>query len=201
MSSVSILDYGCGNILAFVNAFRHLDISYTVINSSQEIINSNRLICPGVGSFDRVMSSLNRLDIREALDEQVLVNGVPFLGICVGLQILGSSSSEGNLSGLGWFDFQTTKLVCDQSIVLPHMGWNSVLPQHSCDLFKGIYNRFYFLHSYAVTKIDPSFTLGVSEYGSKFSSIVSKENIFGVQFHPEKSHADGFKLLSNFSRI
>lgn len=203
---ISIVDYGVGNIQAIANIYRRLNIPVRIARTAEELASAERVILPGVGSFDWAMARLNNSGMREVLDDLALSKCRPVLGICVGMQMLANRSEEGSLEGLGWIDAEVKKFeraAATQQAYLPHMGWNDVEPRCEGCLFKGIgaTGRFYFLHSYYFAPKDPSMILGVSEYGGLFASCVHAKNIFGVQFHPEKSHQWGIQLLKNFAEM
>lgn len=203
---ITIIDYGLGNILAFVNVYRRQNIPIAVARSAIELSAATKFILPGVGAFDHAMQRLNQSGMRETVEELVLKEGVPVLGICVGMQILARSSEEGRLPGLGWIDGEVKKF--DVSSLphrthLPHMGWNDVRPVSVGGLFAGLGldPLFYFLHSYYFECDNPQDILAESAYGAKFTSAINHENIYGVQFHPEKSHHFGSQLLRNFADL
>ena len=198
--NICIIDYGIGNIKAFKNIYDKLNINSKIVSRIEQLNNATHLILPGVGTFDWVMSRLNESGLKETLNTLVLKKKIPILGICVGMQIMASQSEEGVLHGLNWIKGKVLK--SDKNIILPHMGWNNVKPVVKSDLFSNIENsEFYFLHSYYYQTEDDKDILTMSEYGDLFTSAINKENIFGTQFHPEKSHKDGIKILENFSRI
>jgi glutamine amidotransferase len=203
---ITILDYGVGNVLAFVNVYKRLNIPVKVAKSKNDLVKATKIILPGVGSFDNAMQQLEKSDILPSIEKLVINQGMPFLGICVGMQILSRSSDEGALSGLGWIDANVRKF--DKSLMpegtcLPHMGWNDVEPLGDAALFKGLEHdaRFYFLHSYYFECNEKTNIIAETDYGGLFSCAVLKDNIYGVQFHPEKSHHYGSQLLKNFSDI
>jgi glutamine amidotransferase len=203
---IGIVNYGSGNIQAIANIYTRANIPYQIISNHSQLKTSDKLILPGVGAFDATMQELNNSGLREALDEQVLVNNKPVLGICVGMQILGEGSEEGDLEGLGWIKGRVKKFDISKirnKPFLPHMGWNNVEPLFDHELFSGIDKDlgFYFVHSYYFETINLSNTLSTTFYGESFSSTVFKDQIFGVQFHPEKSHSNGIRLLSNFAKL
>jgi len=204
---ITIIDYGLGNALAFVNMYRRLNIPVSVANTAQDLANSDKLILPGVGSFDHAMQKLNQSGMRPELERLVQQQGVPILGICVGMQMLAKSSDEGKFPGLGWIDGVVKKFnsssILTENTYLPHMGWNDVKPVVEERLFKGIEldARFYFLHSYYFECQKQSDILATTDYGVQFSSAVGHDHVFGVQFHPEKSHHFGSQLLKNFSEL
>ena len=203
---VTIIDYGVGNIFAFQNVFKRLNISSRTAKCVEDLKEVDKLILPGVGHFDYAISQLNNSGMRERIDELVLVEKKLVIGICVGMQMMANKSDEGTLDGLGWIDANVKKfneLTIQHHTKLPHMGWNDVKPIESHPLFKGLEQEsiFYFLHSYYFNCKDRKNILSTTEYGINFASSVYKENIFGTQFHPEKSHSYGEKLLENFAKL
>lgn len=203
---ITVIDYGLGNILAFLNVYKRLDIPVKAAKTSSDLEAATKLILPGVGAFDHAMELLQRSGMRQALDSMVLERAVPVLGICVGMQILASASDEGQLQGLGWIDGRVEKFdtsLFRQHTHLPHMGWNDVKPVVSSGLFTGLEDdaRFYFLHSYFFRCADREHVLAQTDYGSTFSCAIRSKNIYGVQFHPEKSHHYGARLLKNFAEL
>lgn len=203
---ITIIDYGLGNIRAFVNVYERLNIPVSVARSVDDLESVKRLILPGVGAFDHAMTALNRSGMRDALDRLVLDNRVPVLGICVGMQILANTSDEGELHGLGWVNGTVRKFgssAASPFLPLPHMGWNNVEPHHDSSLFSALDrdSSFYFLHSYYFECSNHEDAIATTEYGIRFSSAIHIDNIYGVQFHPEKSHHWGIQLLKNFAEI
>lgn len=203
---ITIIDYGLGNIQAFVNVYKRLHIPVTVATTPDEIRVASKLILPGVGAFDHAMERLNGSGMREAIDTAVLLEKVPVLGVCVGMQMLAHSSEEGVLPGLGWIAGTVKNFRSDTALTdlpLPHMGWNDVVATSGCALFKGIEHgsRFYFLHSYFFDCIDSQNIAARAKYGLEFSCAVSADNVYGVQCHPEKSHHFGVTLLKNFAEL
>lgn len=203
---ITIIDYGLGNVLAFVNVYNRLNIPVRVAKSAAELDGATRLILPGVGSFDHAMEQLARSGMRPRLEQLVCEEKLPVIGICVGMQMLAKGSDEGKLPGLGWIDGQVRKFRLDEmprGTNLPHMGWNDVTPVGAGGLFKGLEDdaRFYFLHSYYFECNDGASILARTDYGSHFSCAVRRDNVYGVQFHPEKSHHFGSQLLSNFAEV
>ena len=203
---ITLIDYGVGNIFAFQNVYKRLDIPTKIAKSSQDLIDAQKLILPGVGSFDYAMNRLNDSGMREKLDELVLQKKIPVIGICVGMQMMGNRSDEGTEEGLKWIDGDILKF--DEKLIqhrtkLPHMGWNDVVPVNNHSLFNGLERDaiFYFLHSFYFKCKNPSDTIATSEYGIPFSSAVNRGHIFGIQFHPEKSHHYGERLLHNFATL
>jgi imidazole glycerol-phosphate synthase subunit HisH len=203
---ITIIDYGLGNILAFANVYKHLNVPIKVARNADDLIGATKLILPGVGAFDHAMQLLEHSGMRETIDDRVLNQGIPVLGICVGMQILAHSSDEGKLSGLGWINGRVKKFdiaSLPHRTHLPHMGWNDVTPIGTSPLFINLEEnaRFYFLHSYYFECNHTENVLAESDYGAKFSCAVNHNNIYGVQFHPEKSHHFGVQLLKNFAEL
>jgi len=202
---IRIVDYGVGNILAFQNMYKRLNKDAALARSAEDLADATRVILPGVGAFDHAMKALNRSGMRKPLDALVREGKTPVLGICVGMQMLARSSSEGTEAGLGWVggEVRAFKALAMPDLLLPHMGWNDVRPLRSGGLFSGLETdaRFYFLHSYYFHSDRGEDTLAVSAYGLEFACAVQVGNVYGVQFHPEKSHHFGAQLLKNFAEI
>jgi glutamine amidotransferase len=203
---ITIINYGLGNVQAFANLYKRLNIPTAIARCAPDFKGASKLILPGVGAFDHAMELLDASGMRETIEDMVLKQGMPVLGVCVGMQILAGSSEEGGLSGLGWIEgrvrrFDAAKL--QQPPRLPHMGWNDVVPKGGARLFAGLEqdSRFYFLHSYYFDCASDDNVLATSEYGIAFGSAVRSANIYGVQFHPEKSHDYGVRLLKNFAEL
>lgn len=201
---IRVIDYGLGNISAFLNMYKRLNIEAAVARTPDELRQADKLILPGVGAFDHAMELLDASGMRATLDELVTQRQVPVLGICVGMQILARGSDEGSAAGLGWIDAHVKGFKSlGQDLLLPHMGWNDVRPAGDARLFTGLENecRFYFLHSFYFHCERPQDVAAVSRYGIDFSCAVHAGNIYGVQFHPEKSHHFGAQLLKNFAEL
>ena len=203
---ITLIDYGVGNIFAFQNVYKRLNIPTMIAKRKEDLVNAKKLILPGVGSFDYAMAQLNASGMREKLDELVLEKKVPVIGICVGMQIMGNRSEEGKLEGLKWINSDILKFdenLIQQRTKLPHMGWNDVDPINNHPLFIGLEKEaiFYFLHSFYFKCKNETESIAISNYGISFSSAVHRENIYGIQFHPEKSHQYGEKLLHNFANL
>jgi imidazole glycerol-phosphate synthase subunit HisH len=203
---IRIIDYGLGNVLAFLNVYKRLNIPSGIAKNESDLRDADRVILPGVGSFDHAMILLQQSGMREALDEIVLSQQRPVLGVCVGMQILGSKSEEGKLPGLSWISGSVCKLKSADGptpLRLPHMGWNDVEPVVSSPLFSGLETdaRFYFLHSYHFVCNSKEAVLAEANYGRRFACAIRSHHIFGVQFHPEKSHQYGTRLLKNFAEV
>jgi len=203
---ITIIDYGSGNINAISNIYDILKIPYIIASTPKQLENSERIILPGVGSFDHCMDNLNRSGLKEILTKKVMIDKVPILGICIGLHLMAEKSEEGKLLGLGWIKGVVKKF--DKNIIrhkpkMPHMGWNSVKIINRLDLFKGVNldKGFYFIHSYFIDNLNKENIMTTTNYGNTFVSGIHSSNILAVQFHPEKSHSNGMKLLKNFSKI
>jgi glutamine amidotransferase len=202
---IAIADYGLGNIQAFVNIYRYLNIDAYPVRTAADLSKASKIILPGVGAFDWAMFRLQESGLREALDENVLAAKKPVLGVCVGLQMMARSSEEGALPGLGWIDATVVKFdthAIRGSTHLPHMGWNGAKPLRSDALFLGLDTpEYYFLHSYFLKLDREENILATSNYGVTFTSVVRSGNVYGTQFHPEKSHQWGVQLLKNFAEL
>lgn len=200
---ISVIDYGLGNVQAFKSAYDHLGIDNQIIKLPEDLKNPTHIILPGVGSFDEALKRIEKVGFKEILDDLVLNKKVNILGVCVGLQMMCNSSEEGKLSGFGWIDAKIKKIISNQSIKLPHIGWNKLNIKKNCPLLKDIQNNeeFYFLHSYSIYEELNFITSSTTTYGSEVIASISYENIYGTQFHPEKSHDLGLKILKNFYSI
>ncbi|WP_336664132.1 imidazole glycerol phosphate synthase subunit HisH [Elizabethkingia meningoseptica] len=203
---ITLIDYGVGNINAFVNVYKRVDIPVKIAKTKEDLLDARKLILPGVGHFDHAMSQLNNSGMRETLDELVLDKKIPVIGICVGMQMMANNSDEGKMEGLKWIDatvkkFDETKI--KQVTRLPHMGWNDVKPIKDLELFKGLETDaiFYFLHTYYFECKNSEDIMAITDYGGEFASAAHHENKYGIQFHPEKSHSYGEILLHNFAKL
>ena len=203
---ITIIDYGVGNINAFVNVYKRVDVPVKIAKTAADLEGAEKLILPGVGHFDHAMNQLNNSGMREKLDDLVLNQKIPVIGISIGKQMMANNSDEGEVEGLKWIDatvkkFDETKI--HQVTRLPHMGWNDVKPVKDISLFQGLEKEaiFYFLHTYYFHCNQAQDILAVSEYGGEFASAAHHDNIFGIQFHPEKSHHYGEILLHNFAKL
>jgi|694.fasta_scaffold01447_25 glutamine amidotransferase len=203
---ITLIDYGVGNIFAFQNVYKRLNIPTKIASTSADLNDAEKLILPGVGAFDYAMRQLNASGMRQKLDELVLEKKIPIIGICVGMQMMGNRSDEGKEEGLRWIDADILKFdeqLIQQRTKLPHMGWNDVVPINGNPLFEGLEEEaiFYFLHSYYFKCNNLGDSIACSDYGISFTSAVNSNNVYGIQFHPEKSHQYGEKLLYNFAKL
>lgn len=200
---VVVIDYGVGNVGSICNMLRKIGASSVASCRPQDIESASHIVLPGVGLFDEAIKNLHTSNILPTIENRVLDRGVPLLGICVGMQLLTNGSEEGQLPGLGWIDANTVKFLPSSGtpgLKVPHMGWNTVDISKSALLFHNIEGeqKFYFLHSYYISCSDQEDILTTTTYGCNFVSSFEKDNIVGVQFHPEKSHKYGMSLLRNF---
>lgn len=204
MSNIVIVDYGMGNVRSVENKIYRAGFKPLVSFDHEVIENADKLILPGVGHFQMGMKKLNERNLIEVLNKKVLKDKIPVLGICLGMQLFSNFSEEGNAEGLGWLDAETVRFVLkDIRYKIPHMGWNSLEKKKESPLFKDIPegSQYYFVHSYHVQCNNPEDILATTLYGYEFTSVIQKNNIFGTQFHPEKSHEFGEKLLNNFLNL
>lgn len=202
---IGIINTNFGNIKSINNIYFENNIKTKLIYSINDFKNINKIILPGIGSFDTLINILKKLNYYDLLNELVLVKRIPILGICLGMQVFFKTSQEGNTFGFGWIDDHIKKMKF-KDIRLPHMGWNQVNKVSDNFLFRDIQDKsyFYFLHSYGnliVPNLKSDSHLTYTTYGEKFISSINIKNIYGVQFHPEKSHVNGTKLLKNFAEI
>ena len=202
---IGIVDYGLGNVRAFVNIYERMKVPAALVSSKDGLTDADKIILPGVGAFDWAMERLAASGMIDCLNELVLSERRPVLGVCVGMQIMARRSDEGERPGLGWIDEEVRRFESraeDPAVRLPHMGWNDVVPRDTETLFRGLGQpRYYFLHSYHIAPRNDGVILGSTDYLGMFTSAVRSDNIYGVQFHPEKSHSWGVKLLQNFADL
>ena len=203
---ILIIDYDIGNVGSIKNMLKKAGFESTISRDVNEIERADKLILPGVGSFDYGMAMLNKLGLVEILNHQVLGEKKPVLGICLGTQLLFQSSEEGESPGLGWIEGQVKKFDFGDNpskLKIPHMGWNHVESINDNPLLQGFEElpRFYFVHSYYVQCARQEDVAGMTDYGCKFTSAVCCDNVMGTQFHPEKSHRFGLHLIKNFASI
>ena len=203
---IVIVDYGVGNLGSIYNILKRIGAEAVISSDPAEIKKAGKLILPGVGSYDYGMEQIEKFRLCDILNEQVLTKKIPVLGICLGAQLFARGSEEGNKSGLGWIDMEVVKFNSAKlppGLKIPHMGWNNINIKKGSPLFNDMYEnpRFYFVHSYHFLPANPEETLSTAYYGYEFVSAIEKNNIAGVQFHPEKSHKFGMKLLKNFAEL
>lgn len=198
---VAIIDYGLGNLGSIQNMLKVIGEKAVITSDSAVIDQADKMILPGVGAFDAGMRLLKEKGLDSVIKEQALSKRKPLLGICLGMQLLGRSSEEGSIDGLGLIPFDTVKFrIKDSRLKIPHMGWDIVTFEQDTPLTHGItgQQRYYFVHTYHAKCDSKENVLMTCEYGDEFAAAVCKENIYGVQFHPEKSHDFGMALLQNF---
>lgn len=200
--NIVIVDYKMGNPASIINMLKKIGYGSVLSSDHSSILDADKLILPGVGSFDQAVRNINELNLRDVLNEKVIVQKTPILGICLGMQLITKTSEEGALKGFGWIDSYCKKFYFSDKIShkVPHMGWNTIqlLQEHS--LFNELSNdpRFYFVHSYYVVCSDTTNVLTLTNHGFDFASSIVSGNVLGVQFHPEKSHKFGLKIMKNF---
>ena len=202
--STVIVDYGMGNIFSNCKALERLGDNWLVSSSPQVICGARRLILPGVGHFGKAMRTLQANGLVDALHEAVLIKRIPVLGICLGMQLMASFSEEGKANGLNWFEESVIRFRVQNRDVykVPHVGWNTIINQKTSRLLHGLSpdEVYYFVHSYHFDNEKAAEVVGTTQYEYAFVSVVERENIYGVQFHPEKSHQAGSHILKNFLR-
>lgn len=201
---IIILEYGIGNIASIANMLKKIGVPAKISGDPGMVQQAEKLILPGVGHFDHCMNELRKAPFFNTLEKKVLEEKTPILGVCVGHQMLFDKSEEGNAAGLGWIPGNVIKFKPDempQGYKIPHMAWTDVQPNSDSALFNGIEEpRFYFVHSY-YTLCDTQYIQATAQYGPTFVASVKKDNIYGVQFHPEKSHKFGMSVYRNFSEV
>ena len=200
---ISIVNYGMGNLGSVVNMFKRIGVEAYVADRPEDLIFAEKILLPGVGSFDNAMKRINESGFLDVLNQKALVEKVPTLGICLGMQLLTRGSEEGTMPGLGWIAADTIRFPNQNGLKVPHMGWNLVNPKTGSPLTMNLPDeaRFYFVHSYHVQVDHESDCILKCHYGIDFDAAVQHKNIFGAQFHPEKSHKFGMRLRENFARI
>jgi glutamine amidotransferase len=202
---ITIVNYGLGNLGSIFNMLKKISVESKITSDPEEIAKAQKIILPGVGHFDQAMERIGQSGLGAILDQKALIEKVPILGICLGMQLLTKSSEEGQIPGLGWVPAKTVRFRFpnESSLKIPHMGWNIVQRANTSSLTENFIpeHRFYFVHSYHVTVEEERFSILKTEHGYRFDSAIQKDNIFGVQFHPEKSHRFGMRLLENFARL
>ncbi|MEO5328829.1 MAG: imidazole glycerol phosphate synthase subunit HisH [Magnetococcus sp. THC-1_WYH] len=201
---ITIVNYGMGNLGSMLNMFKRIGVKAAIESDPDLIRRAEKLVLPGVGAFDTAMTCINGVPgLLEVLNHKALLEHTPVLGVCLGMQLLTRSSEEGKLPGLGWIPGSTVRFPKQEGLKVPHMGWNVALPNTPSRLTAqmGDEPRYYFVHSYCVYVDDPSHSLMKTHYGIKFDSAIGHDNIYGVQFHPEKSHRFGMQILKNFAEL
>ena len=201
---ITVIDYGMGNLGSVINMLKKIGVASKITTDLEDIKTATKLLLPGVGSFDKAMQIINDSGIKEVLDYKVLKEETPVLGICLGMQLLTNNSEEGIEKGLGYINASTKKFSFqDKKMKVPHMGWNLVEKSTSSLLTTNFEeeSRFYFVHSYYVEVENQENSILKTEYGLEFDSAIQHKNVYGAQFHPEKSHKFGMKLFENFAKI
>jgi glutamine amidotransferase len=201
---ISVIDYGVANLGSMLNMLRRLGAQARLVSTPEEVLAAERIILPGIGAFDQGMRALEDLKLCEPIKERVAA-GIPLLGVCLGMQLLGRSSAEGAARGLGLIRGDCQKIAgdSDRRIRVPHMGWSHLEVKRSHALLQDLdaHARFYFVHSYHLVCEDPTDVLATARYGAELTAVIAHENVLGAQFHPEKSHRYGMALLRNFARL
>jgi len=202
---IAIVNYGVGNLASVKNMLKKAGYESELVSNAEAIERATKIILPGIGAFDHCMTEFNNSGLREAVTQKTLKDKTPLLGICVGLQMLMENSEEGVEPGLGWIAGKTVKFKKEKlgDLKIPHMGWTSVQIAKKTALTEGLGDqpRFYFVHSYYVQPDDKTDEMLTAHYGYDFTAAVNRDNIYGAQFHPEKSHKYGMKILENFARL
>jgi len=201
---IVIVNYGLGNLGSIQNMFKKIGVESMVSSEHDIIQNADKLVLPGVGNFGKGMQELEKSGLKDILNKKVLNEKTPILGICLGMQLMTDESEESELKGLGWIPAKTLKFNFKSiDMKVPHMGWNTVEVSNENKLIEKSSEeiRYYFVHSYYVKVSDEKHSIARTKYGMTFDSAFNKDNIYGVQFHPEKSHKFGMRLLSNFSNL
>jgi glutamine amidotransferase len=197
---ITIVDYGAGNLRSVARAFTYLGIPAQVVDRPEDVVRAEAVVLPGVGAAGAAMRFLKEKGLDEAM-RAVLQRGIPFLGVCLGMQLLLGSHEEGDVAGLGLLPGRVRRFPTD--LLVPQMGWNQVMPLRECALFDGIPPgaHFYFNHSYYAEPADHNLIAAQTDYGTPFCSVIEASHLWGVQFHPEKSSANGLRLLRNFAKV
>ncbi|MDG2061504.1 MAG: imidazole glycerol phosphate synthase subunit HisH [SAR86 cluster bacterium] len=204
-SNIAVIDYGMGNLHSVKKALNYLNVDPIITSTKIDIDSADKIILVGVGHFKKALENLRSLNIIDALNDAVLIRKKPILGICLGMQLMAKKSEEGNIEGLGWIDGEIKKFEVKNSLKykVPHIGWNNIEITQDSPLMKDIKNNteFYFVHSYHFVTKNKKYIVNETKYEDRFISAFQDDNIFGVQYHPEKSHDHGKTLLKNFIEI
>ena len=201
---IYIIDYGMGNLGSMRNMFKRIGANVTVESDPSALVHAGKLVLPGVGSFDAAMARINESPgLRDLLEHKANAEKIPILGVCLGMQLLTNSSEEGELPGLGWIKAKTLRFPNKNGLKVPHMGWNVATPVRKSPLTEEVIKeaRYYFVHSFCVHVEDAEHSIMRTDYGGVFDSAIARDNIYGVQFHPEKSHRFGMHILKNFAKL
>jgi len=202
---IAVINYGLGNLTSIKNMFARLGVDAVITDDKQKIRDASKLLLPGVGHFKKGMTNLHETGLYEILNTEVKEKGKPILGICLGAQLMTKHSEEGDIDGLGWVDAVTVKFDKDRlnNLPIPHMGWSDIQVQNESELWAGLQPepRFYFVHAYHFLFEEQREVTATSKYGYEFACAFKKGNVYGAQFHPEKSHKFGMKVLENFSKL
>jgi imidazole glycerol-phosphate synthase subunit HisH len=200
---ITLVDYGMGNLGSIRNMFKRIGVAVEVAADAAALERASKILLPGVGAFDSAMQRINAGGLREVLERKALRERVPVMGICLGMQLLTRASEEGSLPGLGWIPAVTRRFPDLPGLKVPHMGWNLVCVARDCPLTEGISTdtRYYFVHSYYVHADDRQDCVLTAHYGVTFDAVIAHDNLYGAQFHPEKSHRFGMGFLRNFASI
>ncbi len=200
---IGIIDYGLGNVQSFINSYTKLGISAKPVKNKKDFKNVDRMILPGVGSFDSAIQMLFTSKLVQKIEDLVFNESLPILGVCVGMQIMARRSEEGERKGLNWINADVKRIKKVENLPLPHMGWNEIrLSNHNSNLLKNLDKpKFYFLHSYYLSMDKKDEQIAFTNYSSVLTAAIQKNNIYGCQFHPEKSHSAGLKVLGNFANL
>lgn len=202
---IAVINYGLGNLTSIQNMFRRISVDAVITNDPQKIRGASKLLLPGVGHFKKGMSNLLDTGLGELINVEVKEKGKPILGICLGAQLMTKHSEEGDVDGLGWVDAVTVRFDANKlnKLPIPHMGWSDITLANDCELWQNLPAdpRFYFVHAYHFLFEERAEVTATSLYGYDFACAFKKGNVFGAQFHPEKSHKFGMKVLENFSKL
>lgn len=203
---IAIIDYGMGNLRSVLKCLERLNVDAFVSSKPTDIEKADKLILPGVGHFGKAMDNLGKQGLTKPLHEKIVGNQTPILGICLGVQLFARGSEEGGVEGLGWIDAQVVRLdqtQMDMPRKIPHMGWNTLQVKRDCSILRGIGEEdiFYFGHSFHVSANNKNDVVANTEYGYEFASAIHRGSLYGVQFHPEKSHSQGMAILRRFARL